>query len=305
MSEPCATIGPVTEEPWRPLGVDTEEQVASYDALHEDVPMWVWDAYWRWVQQTLTIHRRYRDGSGSVPMVREELAEELCQTLRIPLSNIRVRSTDVTAGKKQLSTVSTALLQHLHSLQIADYLLAHADHANAEELDALLTRAKSAWTIGTRAGRPALVRRVPAGVQVAVDSVMSRTGRAGVRLANAWEELYGLTPNASAAYGLAIKAVEDVAIPVVSPTNEKATLGTVLAQVEQQASWRLPMAREHERAPSGEVVVGMMRLLWHGQHDRHGGQPSAPGDVSIEEATVAVSLAVTLVNLFHAGLVAR
>ena len=49
----------------------------------------------------------------------------------------------------------------------------------------------------------------------------------------------------------------------------------------------------------------MARMLWHGQHDRHGGQPSAPGDVSMEEATVAVSLAVTLVNLFSAGLVER
>jgi hypothetical protein len=48
-----------------------------------------------------------------------------------------------------------------------------------------------------------------------------------------------------------------------------------------------------------------MRMLWHGQHDRHGGQPSAPGDVSVEEATVAVSLAVTLVNLFSSALIAR
>lgn len=65
------------------------------------------------------------------------------------------------------------------------------------------------------------------------------------------------------------------------------------------------MEREHNRAPSREVLIAMMRMLWHGQHDRHGGQPSAPGDVSVEEATVAVSLAVTLVNLFSSALVAR
>jgi hypothetical protein len=46
-------------------------------------------------------------------------------------------------------------------------------------------------------------------------------------------------------------------------------------------------------------------MLWHGQHDRHGGQPSAPGDVSVKEATVAVSLATTLVNLFSSALVER
>lgn len=134
---------------------------------------------------------------------------------------------------------------------------------------------------------------------------MARAGRAGVRLAKAREELNGIEPNASAAYEMAIKAVEDAAVPVVSPTNERTTLGTVLAQIEQQADWTLPMKREHDRAPSREVLIGMMRLLWHGHHDRHGGQPSVPGDVSVEEANVAVSLAVTLVNLFSAGIVAR
>lgn len=295
----------VTEETWRPLGVDTEAKTVEYDALHDGVPNWMWDAYWRWVRETLTIHRRYSDGSGSVPMAREKLAEELCQTLRIPLSNIRVRHVELAAGKKQLSTVTKAVVEHPQPLQVADYLLAFANHANSEQLDALLTRSKSAWTIGTRAGRPALVPRVPLGVQVAADSVMARAGRAGVRLAKAWEELYRLEANPSAAYGLAIKAVEDAAVPVVSPANGRATLGTVLAQMEQQTDWQLPMEREHDRAPSRDVLIGMMRMLWHGQHDRHGGQPSVPGDVTVEEATVAVSLAVTLVNVFNAGLVAR
>lgn len=65
------------------------------------------------------------------------------------------------------------------------------------------------------------------------------------------------------------------------------------------------MDREHSKAPTAEVVLGMMRLLWHGQHDRHGGQPSAPGNVSYEEANVAILMAVTLVGWFDAGLVAR
>ena len=295
----------MTEETWRPLGVDTEEEAAEYDALHDGLPNWMWDAYWRWVQDTRKIHRRYADGSGAVPMVREDLAEEMCQTLRIPLSNIRVRGVDLAKGKAQMSTVTKAIIEHPRPLQIADYLLAFAPNPDAGQLDGILTRARSAWTVGTRAGRPALVRRVPLGVQVAADSVMDRAGRAGIRLAKAWEELYGLEPNASAAYGLGIKAVEDAAVPVVSPTNERATLGTVLAQIDQHADWQLPMEREYDRAPSRDVLIGMMRLLWHGQHDRHGGQPSAPGDVSVEEATVAVSLAVALVNLFNAGIVAR
>ena len=65
------------------------------------------------------------------------------------------------------------------------------------------------------------------------------------------------------------------------------------------------MKREHANASSGEVLVGMMRMLWYGQHDRHGGQPSAPGNVSVGEATVAVSVAVALVHWFGAGPIRR
>lgn len=304
-SLPRVSIASVSDETWRPLGVDTDNQIAEYDALHDGVQPWMWAAYWAWVRASITVLRRYRDGSGPVSMLDTNLAEQMCQTLRIPLPNLRMVDVGGTAGANQLNKALEVLSSHPSPLQIADWLLAHGTHGEPDELDALLKRSKSAWQVGTRADRTALVRRVPLGVQVAADSVMTRAGRAGVRLAEAWGELYGPEPNASAAYRLAIQAVEDASIPVVSPTNKIATLGTVLQQIEDQKNWRLPMDREHEKAPTGEVVVGMMRMLWHGQHDRHGGQPSAPGNVSWHEAAVAVSLAVTLVDWFSSGLVRR
>ncbi|MEV5769130.1 hypothetical protein AB0L34_31870 [Micromonospora sp. NPDC052213] len=79
----------------------------------------------------------------------------------------------------------------------------------------------------------------------------------------------------------------------------------MLKQLEDQGDWRLPMEREHTSAPSSHVIIAMLRMLWHGQHDRHGGQPSAPGNVSVDEAQVAVSVAVTLVQWFDAGLIQR
>jgi hypothetical protein len=227
------------------------------------------------------------------------------QTLRIPLPTLRAVEVGIETRNRHLRAAITALREHPQPLQIVDYLLAHGGHAKADEFAEVLLRSRSAWEVGQRAGRPGLARRVPAGVQVAADSVMQRVGRAGARLAKAWETLYGIEPNPSEAYRLAILAVEDAAVPVVSPKNEKATLGTVLRDIEQQGDWRLPMTREHDGAPSQEVLVGAIRLLWHGQHDQHSGQPSAPGDVSFEEASVAVSLAVTLVQWFGAGLLFR
>ncbi|MEU5904627.1 hypothetical protein ABZ780_09640 [Micromonospora sp. NPDC047467] len=293
------------EEAWRPLGIDTEEEVAEYDALHDGVPKWMRSSFWVWVRDALTVRRRYRDGSGPALMLDTDLAEHMCQTLKIPLPDLRSSKVSDTTGQWQLTTAITTLQKHDAPLQIADYLLAHGSHAGADDLGAILVRSKSAYQIGVRTGRPGLTRRVPLGVQVAADAAMARSGRAGTRLAKAWEELYGLTPNASEAYRLAILAVEDAAVPVVSPSNSRATLGTVLRQLEDQGDWRLPMEREHDSAPSSQVLISLMRMLWHGQHDRHGGQPSAPGNVSIDEAQVAVSVAVPLVQWFCAELIGR
>lgn len=302
----CSWKNPaVSDGTWRPLGIDSEEQVAEYDALHDGVPAWMDASFWVWVGDGVTIYRRYSDGSGSVAMLDTLLAEEMCQRLQIPLPNLRSTRVDSGVGARQLGGVTDILKRHAHPVQIADYLLANKGHAKADVLDALLERSRSAWKVGTRSGRPGLVRRVPLGVQVAADSVMAHAGRAGLRLAKAWEELYGLISNPSEAYRMAILAVEDAAVPVVSPKNLSASLGTILRQIEDQTDWRLPMGREHANAASDEVLVGMMRMLWHGQHDRHGGQPSAPGNVSTDEAAVAVSLAVTLVHWFDAGLIAR
>lgn len=300
----------MSEEPWRPLGVDEEDEVAEYDALHDGVPIWMSSAYWAWVKDAISTKASYTVGSGynnrQVPYFKLNvtLVEELSQTLRIGLPNLRGEQGGPSEGSKRIASALATLQGHTAWLQIADYLLANG-HGKASELEDLLTRSKSAFTVGTRSGKPGLVRRVPLGVQVAGDSVMARSGRAGVRLAKAWGELYGLKPNASEAYRLAILAVEDASVPVVSPKATGATLGTVLKQMEDQGDWGLPMDREHTNAPSSEVLVSMMRMLWHGQHDRHGGQPSAPGNVSEDEAKVAVSLAVTLVNLFESGLIKR
>lgn len=291
---------------WRPLGVDSEDEIAEYDALHDGVPLWMDTTFWAWVTQAVTIILRdtYYP-SARAAFLDESLAEEMCQLLKIPLPNVRRKEQWEEHGRQQLTTAMKALKTHPHPLQIADYLLANGGHADVDVLDALLGRSKSAWAVGDRAGRPGLVRRVAEGVQASVDDVMTRAGQAGVRLAKAWGELYGLNPDPSHAYNLAIKAVEDACVPVVSPSNKVSTLGTVIKQMEDQGDWSLPLDREHKKAPSGATMIAMMRMLWHGQYDRHGGQPLVAGDVSFEEAQVAVGLAVTLVSWFDAKLPAQ
>lgn len=305
MTPSYGTLRPVTDEVWRPLGVETDEEVAEYDALHDGVPPWMEAGFWVWIRDAISVPSSYPDGSGRFPAAAQPLVSMMCQRLRIQLPDIGPTARAIDKAQHQIATSLKVLKDHANQLQIADYLLANGGHAPAKDLAGLLKRSKSAWMVGERAGYPGLVRRVPEGVQLAADAAMAKTGRAGLNLAKAWDKLYGLDPDASAAYSLAVRAVEDAVVPVVAPADRGATLGKVIAQMESQKGWRLPMDREHNKALSGDVMVALMRLIWHGQHDRHGGQPSAPGNVSLEEAKVAVSAAVTLISLFHEDLAAR
>lgn len=243
-----------------------------------------------------------------VKLLNTELAEQMCQMLRISIPSMDANEYRY---EKQMLTAIDCLKRHPRPLEIADYLLAFDEAAKADDLEAILARSKSAWTVGERLGKRGLIRRVPSGVQDALDSVMAKSQHAGVHLAKAWEKLYGLTPEPSSAYGLAVKAIEDATVPLVCPKNPRRSLGTVVSTMESQRDWSLPIDRTDNRADPATTLIAMMRMVWVGQHDRHGGNGDeeeerfSPGDVSFDEAVAAVSLAVTIVNLFDAGLVKR
>lgn len=293
----AAIIVSMMDRAWRPLSVDDDESIAKYDALHEGVPRWMEKRFWDWVESSF--FEKVEDEDGVLMDYRWEsyldraLLDDLEMALQIPVPEVPFGVDDEYAT----SLFMFSLKIGSRGLDIVDYLLSHGGHGDPEILKTLLEQGKSAWTVGERLSRPGLTRRVPEGVQIAADQVMETTGDAGIKLAQAWEALYGLRPDPTKAYSLAIKAVEDAAIPVVSPKNGQATLGTVVRDIRNQDDWNLPMVRSDDRAPSGEVLLGMMQMLWTGQHDRHGGNFELP-PLTHEEAVVAVSLAVTLVHWF-------
>ena len=288
---------------WRPLSVQTKEQVAEYDALHEGVPKWIDRQFWNWVCSALGNGPEgwnyFFDGKRGLEL-NCPLMEEMGVALRLSVPDeIYTSSDSLGAAIKAIKRAS------VDPLDVADYLLAHSTYAHGEEIVEVLQRGNSKWKVGERNGFKGLERRVPEGVQVAADHAMQEGGRSGRRLAHAWELLYGVRPDPTGAYAEAVKAVEAVACPLLCPDDRGATLGKAINIVRTQ-HWHVPMSKQDDRAPTEDVLEGMMRVLWHGQHDRHdNGEPSAPGKVSLEEATVAVGLAVTLIHWFAAGLVVR
>jgi hypothetical protein len=119
-------------------------------------------------------------------------------------------------------------------------------------------------------------------------------------------DVFGRQPDPSDGYRQAVKAVESVAQPVVIPNDSKATLGKVIAAMrEKPAKWSvlLDSGAAEKRILD---VVGMMDLLWRGQHDRHGtSDEKIPAEVSQAEAEAAVHLAITLVQWFRTGVISR
>jgi hypothetical protein len=181
-------------------------------------------------------------------------------------------------------------------------LIENVSKKNANSLEQLLVNAGSAWRVAD--DRRSLERRVDPTATEALRAVAQ--GNAAPHLAAAWNAAYGRHPQPSRAYSEAIKAVEGAGIPVVLPgrTGAKATLGRVIQQLSDHSQdWRLAISTP---APGAGItpLVDMLRLLWQGQTDRHGGsEPTAP--VSAEAAEAAVHLAITLVQWFQSGAVRR
>lgn len=155
-----------------------------------------------------------------------------------------------------------------------------------------------------------LTRRVDATSTAAFDAAVATAGTqpgfgsAADQIRDAWRELYGVTPNAPAAFSAAIKAIESAAHSIIEPNNAKATLGTMIGQL-RGAAHRFELVLP---GPGGgrEVAVlrDMMELIWTSQTSRHGAQ-TVTRDETQDEAAMAVHLAVVLVQWFTSGAVRR
>ncbi|MFK4298459.1 hypothetical protein ABH924_003628 [Arthrobacter sp. GAS37] len=298
----------MTSGEWRPFGHDKESE-RLYDALHDGVPPWMRKAHTGWQYEFLGLLF-----SGSAP---EDFLHRIEQQLRC---EIYVQYPGSTAG------LVNAVIKHFQALgselTLTDYILSLAPAEDVIEdlatdnqaglfgtLNTMLADSGSKWTIGIRRpGTLGLIRRVPEGVQTATEQVTRASGHAGKTLAQAWGAAFGMDPNPKEAYRLAIEAVEDAAIPLLGfGPREKPTLGKVIQKINgtnfDAADWTLPFQREDEHYSNGQTIIAMLKTLWAGQVDRHGGnhELGAKETISPEAAESAVMLAVPLVRWFTSG----
>ncbi|MBF6298492.1 hypothetical protein IU459_13185 [Nocardia amamiensis] len=172
------------------------------------------------------------------------------------------------------------------------------------ELRRILEDGGSVWTVSPEADRLVLV--VDERVEEIYQQAVAVEDEATIELREAWANAYGRNGNASDAWDHAIKAVEDVLIPVVVPNKAKATLSDVLGQLRSPASsaqWKM-MLPGADQTHDVAGFVGMLQWLWP-NHDRHGG--GGPRRIpSIDEARMIVTCAAMIVQWHRQGwIVAR
>jgi hypothetical protein len=89
----------------------------------------------------------------------------------------------------------------------------------------------------TPAGQYLIEHRLDPTVTAAVDDVVATAPpTAGELLVSAWEQAYALGPNPNAAYGDAVRAVEEVLCPIVLPNDKLRTLGKAVQHLRDAPS---------------------------------------------------------------------
>lgn len=164
--------------------------------------------------------------------------------------------------------------------------------ATASDLRALLQQAFSIWTVADNNG--ALERRVTEELHNAYHEVVQANDEAALDLQEAWTQLYGLTPNPSDAWDHAIKAMETALVPLVAPRNKRATLGTVITELQKE-----PEGVRFDLGATPDLAK-VLRFAWPNP-DRHGGnEHRTPAE---REAAAVVHLAITVVEWQRRGVI--
>lgn len=188
-------------------------------------------------------------------------------------------------------------------LDVADYIVQRVNPRSGQvsALLQILTLSGSVWTLTQLPPEESggssywmLTRRDLEAAKQAVTDIRSVSQRAGDFLINAWTAVASRNPDPARGYENAVWAIEAAAQPIVSPANGKATLGTIIRDLEAKPEkWTFALG-------DLDIVIALARRIWTTQL-RHGTQERDPP--TEEEADAVVHMAIPLVRYFAGGLI--
>ncbi len=283
---------------WRPLFARfDEERAKEYDALHEGVPPWMAKSLLAWVIDRVPPPERNRADA------REAVLKGAERVLRLSLN---WSGGDAAALKSLVDQVSAdeELL-----LTTAEYFAAQMDNTYNQsqrncfaELDTLLKQSGSVWqVVWPPSGRPGFSRRVLPEIEAVFNLAIAQGDRAADYLRQAWQRAFGRDGNPDGAYRDAVRALEAVLKPIVSPENDVTTLGTIIGHIRAKPE-KFAARLEPKAGSPVEIFAAELQMLWTAQLDRHGtNDETVPLNVSIEQARDAAVRAAAIVQIVRSG----
>ena len=287
-----------------PLSVRERGDKDKYDGPHEGVPDWLFPSLWGWVDGRLPSARYqgvpWPDGVA--------IYRRMAAALRTSFDD----RGDPDGGHVDRGLHEYVSYDPVRLLDVTDWILHYmmgrdaSRYAEVQKLNGLLATAGSVYeVIEDERGELYLSRRVTLEMKASAEEAMRPADKASSHLSAAWRAVHGRDPNPGHGYLQAVKAIEVVAIPVVSPKNGSATLGTVIRDIRAApGSWLIAL-HNPSREDQTLAFAQILELIWKGEL-RHGDpRPDVPLDVTLPEAEAALHLAIPVVKWFRDGTIRR
>lgn len=290
-------MGPRCQGPLAILGVMGEfvplsarsnpAKAAEFAALHDGVPVWMHESLIGWLEMQVPT------GALGLAYIRK-----IERSLHYVFDVANLTWSMGPAADLRAALLQTVRQEPVLLLDVINWALTEIVSLAAEEsLEAILSESGSLW----RVGEDRLERRVSEETTAMANAVISRNQRASEHIAEAWKDAFGRNPDPTGAYDEAIKGVEAALVPIVSPKNQKATLGTIINDIES-APQKFVVRLGPPEMDGVSAFIQQLKLLWKGHGARHGTpDESIPQDVPPEKAPDAVVLATMIVHWAQSG----
>ena len=271
---------------WEPLSV-RRNQHQPFTPV-DGVPDFLWQYAMRWIENAVD-----DDASIVCGLSIDLRLERAGNYLDFQGANYAVRSCLEETGHNQTA-----------ALDVIDWLLNHS-YGHADALEFILKSAGHVLRVSPDRSR--LVERIEPTLWDEYEQVTQPDDQASQCMQEAWALAFGREPNLSDAWGRAIKAIETLLKPIVSPKNDKATIGSMVSALRQSPDkWKCKLPdREYKSngetnvKPAIEVFIDALATIGY-QPDRHGSD--RPQDVDEATARSVLFLATTVVGWLRDGI---
>lgn len=279
----------MTAKLWVPLSVRRNQQ--SEFSLVDNVPQFMRHGIKGWIQQAIN-----GDNRLVAQMALELRIDELSDNIDNFYADDAVIACIQRSGPWDMYDESLAL-------DVMDWLLGHGC-GHAQSLEHILKYAGHILRVSPDGNR--LVERIDPALWDEYEQVTQPDDQASQYMQEAWSLAFGRNPNVGDAWSKAIKAIETLLKPIVSPSDNKATLGKMISALRQSPdNWECKLPDREYKAngktkvkPGIEVFIDALATIGY-QPDRHGSDQ--PQDIDEATARSVLFLATTVVGWLRDG----